>query len=70
MRNDKRAGNRHPSALFRICVIDWYLILAYTISMSSAIKFSDEKIVLLLIRANQKKFCPLAARVIQTLSAK
>jgi hypothetical protein len=32
--------------------------------------FSDARIVLVLIKANQRKFCPIAARIIQTLSSK
>lgn len=38
--------------------------------MSSSIKFSDERIMLVLIRANQQKFCPLAARIIAHLASK
>ena len=38
--------------------------------MSDAIKFSDERVMLVLIRANQKKFCPLAARIIAQLASK
>jgi hypothetical protein len=70
MRNDTRARESPLCALFRIHHIDLVIFIGNTLSMADAIKFSDERIVLALIRANQKKFCPLAARIIQTLSSK
>ena len=41
-----------------------------TLFMSNAIKFSDERVMLVLIQANRVKFCPIAARIIATLASK